>query len=338
MKKFIKKIFITAFYIFFLPIHIFSNDTLIQHISGGNEWTYGKTNYITIEQEDLTIDLYDSYYHITVDYIFRNNGETTECEVGFPETQFENTTEDSSDTIRNFKTTVNGKQENTFLRPADILIGKSLHQKISKFYTKNVIFSGNDTTKIHIEYDVSYSKNTYGHGSFLADYYLGSAVCWNKLEKLNLQINIHYEHYYIDEINFDHLIDNNKPNNIEILKYKNSRSCKLEFSNINLTLDTQVKIYLHNDDYDVFGLPWDYNFEYYVYPEYCFHLLTKEQLRKARNLIYAWHGYIFKSKDLRIFFEKWNNWYKPNENFSEEMFNEKELQNLKILKQIEASK
>lgn len=46
----------------------------------------------------------------------------------------------------------------------------------------------------------------------------------------------------------------------------------------------------------------------------------------------------FKSKDLRDFFGKWNNWYKPNDSFSENMFNEKELKNLKLIQQIEATK
>ena len=332
MKKYL---FIFCFLL--LSIKVFSNDTLIQHKSGGNEWTYGKSDYISIEKEELSIDLYEDYYHITVDYIFRNDGETINHEVGFPETQFENPTENSSEKIRNFKTTVNGNDQRISIKSANILVDEHLNQKIKNFYTKNVIFSGNDKTKIHIEYDVSYSKNTYGHGNYLADYLLGSAICWNKLEQLTLKINFHYEHYFIDELNFDGIIDDNKPINIEILNSKNIRSCKLVFENILLTLKTKVRIFLHVDDYDVFGLPWDYNFEYYIYPKYCFELLTKEQLRKARNLIFAWHGYIFKSKDLRDFFGKWNNWYKPNDSFSENMFNEQELKNLKLIQQIEAT-
>lgn len=44
--------------------------------------------------------------------------------------------------------------------------------------------------------------------------------------------------------------------------------------------------------------------------------LPKEQYRYLRNLVYARHGYVFKSKDLKSFFEKFN-WYKPNSKFSE---------------------
>ena len=80
------KKYLFCFCFLFLSIKLFSNDTLIQHISGGNEWTYGKSDSISIEKEELTIDLYEDYYHITVDYIFRNDGETINHEVGFPET------------------------------------------------------------------------------------------------------------------------------------------------------------------------------------------------------------------------------------------------------------
>lgn len=61
-------------------------------------------------------------------------------------------------------------------------------------------------------------------------------------------------------------------------------------------------------------------------------LLTDSQLRKARNLIYAFHGYEFKDKNLQNFFNE-KPWYRANRNFSESLFNESEKKNLqKIIK------
>lgn len=45
--------------------------------------------------------------------------------------------------------------------------------------------------------------------------------------------------------------------------------------------------------------------------------LPKDQCRYLRNLVYARHGYVFKSEDLKAFFGKFN-WYKPNAQFSED--------------------
>lgn len=58
--------------------------------------------------------------------------------------------------------------------------------------------------------------------------------------------------------------------------------------------------------------------------------LPKEQYRYLRNLVYAKHGYIFKSEDLKSFFEKFN-WYKPNPNFSESEFTFAEKQYVKSM-------
>lgn len=51
------KKYLFVFCFLLLSIKLFSNDTLIQHKSGGNEWTYGKSDYISIEKEELSIDI-----------------------------------------------------------------------------------------------------------------------------------------------------------------------------------------------------------------------------------------------------------------------------------------
>jgi len=44
--------------------------------------------------------------------------------------------------------------------------------------------------------------------------------------------------------------------------------------------------------------------------------LPKDQYRLLRNLVYARHGYIFKSEDLKAIFNQFS-WYKPNPDFKE---------------------
>ena len=59
----------------------------------------------------------------------------------------------------------------------------------------------------------------------------------------------------------------------------------------------------------------------------------------ALNEIYARHGYIFRNEDLQNYFMG-QVWYTPlveGENFSDEVFNEYEKENLKILLKIKSS-
>lgn len=51
--------------------------------------------------------------------------------------------------------------------------------------------------------------------------------------------------------------------------------------------------------------------------------LPKAQIRYLRNMIYARHGYVFKSEDLKEIFENFS-WYKANPNFKEEDLNKEE--------------
>ena len=77
--------------------------------------------------EKITIDLFEDYYHINVDYIFRKDGETVRYEVDFTETDFTNFTAASAEKIRNFETSVNGRKTDIILRQADILKNMTFH-------------------------------------------------------------------------------------------------------------------------------------------------------------------------------------------------------------------
>jgi len=57
-------------------------------------------------------------------------------------------------------------------------------------------------------------------------------------------------------------------------------------------------------------------------------------LRVLRNTIFALHGYKFKNKDLKEYFEN-KSWYKPVENFNPKEFNEIEKRNINYFKEFE---
>ncbi|NLM06775.1 MAG: YARHG domain-containing protein [Tissierellia bacterium] len=53
-----------------------------------------------------------------------------------------------------------------------------------------------------------------------------------------------------------------------------------------------------------------------------------------RNEIYARHGYVFKNKELQAYFEAYD-WYEPNPNFSEALFNGFEKENVTVISNYE---
>ena len=61
---------------------------------------------------------------------------------------------------------------------------------------------------------------------------------------------------------------------------------------------------------------------------------AKSELRILRNSIFAKHGYIFKSEDLKMYFSQFE-WYKPEFNNVNHKLNSVEKENIKILKQAE---
>jgi len=87
--------------------------------------------------------------------------------------------------------------------------------------------------------------------------------------------------------------------------------------------------------------PRDFSNEY-IFPESDYvkltmsdlELLTPRQLRLARNEIYARHGYIFESDDLRIYFSK-KSWYFPNPSYDGSSLNSVEKYNVMLIKERE---
>ncbi|WP_066309651.1 YARHG domain-containing protein [Bacillus sp. FJAT-29814] len=61
---------------------------------------------------------------------------------------------------------------------------------------------------------------------------------------------------------------------------------------------------------------------------------AKQDLRLARNEIFARHGYIFTADDLQQYFDR-KSWYKPNEEFHYDLLSNIEKQNIDLIKSYE---
>ncbi len=118
-----------------------------------------------------------------------------------------------------------------------------------------------------------------------------------------------------------------------------SGSCGYSIPVLGGTNKDNLMLVMHTS---VFGVsnnnpPSDFSSEY-IFPESDYvrltmselELLTPKQLRLARNEIYARHGYIFESDDLRIYFSK-KSWYFPNPNYNSSLLNSIEKYNVKLI-------
>lgn len=70
--------------------------------------------------------------------------------------------------------------------------------------------------------------------------------------------------------------------------------------------------------------------------EYYLPSLNKSQLRILRNTIYAYYGYLFASKDLRMFFNNRMKWYKPVDDFDESLIAEPHREFINLIKEFES--
>ena len=73
------------------------------------------------------------------------------------------------------------------------------------------------------------------------------------------------------------------------------------------------------------------------YPNVRSRSLSKDEYRFIRNLVYAKHGYIFKSEDLKNIFEKFD-WYKPDSSYNDSMLSSEEKRLIKNVQEEEKEK
>lgn len=74
-----------------------------------------------------------------------------------------------------------------------------------------------------------------------------------------------------------------------------------------------------------------------AFPEETLAYLTPEELRLLRNHIYARHGYIFKSEDLKKYFSKYK-WYSPHLENIDSQLNSVEKDNIALVQIFESAK
>lgn len=330
----IKKVFLFIISSLLLECCIYANDTYF-FMSGGNLIpTIEKDNVVEMKDEVINIVLQKKYYEITVDFNFYNPEKTVELSVGFP---FFETGVGGNGKIYDFKCWTNEIETDYSDKPIERKWSTPVGEpELENAFVRNVLFIGESYTKTKITYKSDYGDSVDG---LIANYLYGTGSSWKKpIGKITVRIenNLPYD----------------KPESISMggksiineFKRISDNSYEAVFYNVEPAYTDIIQIFSNSiiNDYGPKSFPAYFCYNEKPISRKDLFWLRKDQLRIVRNTIYALHGYVFKSQDLRDFFSEdwtsyWNPSYKANPNFSEDELSDIEKKNIKILLEEERS-
>jgi hypothetical protein len=292
---------------------------------------------IQLVREMITITLHDHDYNVLVSSVFYNSGETTTIQVGFPSIYSVNRGKSHID----FETEVDGRKVQ-FQSPPDLFATTDYGNHFYRFlrwYVKEVQFPKEDYTTTTNKYSAAYDwEERIGSEGRVAEYLFGTGRTWKgEIKEIEvvvrneaewwitgISVRLGNKNYYNSEIAdryFLNAVDRNTFRiwmfNIEPLALQDSITISFSGSDVPHPFDPTDPSTSETEQY---------YFDKKPISSFYLNVLTKKQLRIVRNVIYAWHGYSFRSPDLQSFFAT-RDWYKVNPDFSESDLNQQEREN-----------
>ncbi|MCR4941045.1 MAG: YARHG domain-containing protein [Treponemataceae bacterium] len=338
-----KKFFFTVLFSLLLSSLINANDAYIE-AAGGSVLPIDSPHasahpYISMKSEVIKIDLEKDFYRVHVDFVFYNEGDSVKVKVGFPKWHY-----GSSKTIemRNFKTSVNGKTVDYEIiedKGAETPLHKS--DVVDSWFVREITFPSKTTTKTSVDYDCEYGHAGFNKG---VEYLFGTGKTWkNPIGSQTIEItnNIGPSSIILDDRTF--FIESDEWKKAEALSDAEIENIddKIIITRKNLSPDffDKFRLEIADDYYTLYpyaDLSED-NFRLGKYRLTARDLLffTKEQLRYMRNMIFAWHGNIFQSADLKQWL-KGMDWYKPSHKVDLSELSDIELENVQTIQIEEA--
>lgn len=322
MKKRIALVFLLS-----LMAHIvFANDTYF-YLAGGSLTPVQESDVaVEMKEETIVINLQKSYYEVTVDFTFYNPGKTVELDVGFP---FFSSGIQGKGEIWDYKCWTNEVE----VEFAKISMAKEWRNQTGLEYAnvRSIRFPQKQNTRTRVQYKSKYGVSAPSFA--VANYLYGTGLSWSgKIGKIRLVIenndvsSIFWNVRMADKSIKDSL-QKTGDNRFEAV-FEN-----VESENYEAVFEIMLEDVLNDNGPRVFPAYFPFNREVVSQSEFKWY--TKAQLRLVRNAIYALHGYSFKSKDLKDYFNSvgkyWNPPYKINPEFSEDELSEIEKTNVRNL-------
>ncbi len=315
--------------IFLLLIQVvilYANDTAVKGAGGTLRIKEEKVG-ISIENEIITVNLYQDHYKIIVRYNFLNLGEQKEIKTGFPDYKYGT---QKTSPIRNFRIYYgNGNEIQTEYNSSTEELNDYL--KILGWYSKTILFKEKMITTIQLEYEADYG--IYGYSDSV-EYLLGTGRTWDdSIDNLTIRIinnadlwidnvkigrreKILYDYHYIADGIYEISAKNYEPNIDDTFTITFSKAPLYENTGRGIS---DRRFLLKDADFTEQNL----------------YFLSRNQLKILRNSIFAYRGYSFKSEYLNDFFND-TYWYTPISNFSESIFTDTEKANIQLIRNLES--
>lgn len=316
-----------------LSIPIFSDDTHIKMGTGGIEYFDTEDKNIALVNEILHINLENNYIDYVIEFEFYNVGDQIEYDIGFPvyfDSGFDkNEKAEKNIPINGFLTSVNGQIVDFTKRVENTKTG------IVAWYLKKVLFKANDTTKIKVEYRSNYGRfGGYPYSIYTADYFYGSANTWKGTIKHFLVIITNSSDKYICSFKNNYITGD-----VPSITIKGNNATEVEYSNIKPDKTSKISIEMITiENIGGFGDDDNADTKNYVLNREDIVFYTSYQLKLLRNLFYAMNGYIFKTKEMKDFFDdnyKYYKKYKPQYSNVDNKLNNTEKNSIKVITELE---
>ena len=336
-------LFLTATF-FLANANLFANDSVITEGSETIAVNYDEHD-ISIEDEKLDIYPYKDFYKVTVRYEYFNRGSEKKIRLGFPIKYASTAGKDEKDSLIakfTFSQRFNGKEIELKAEYDSIEKDKPYDLNGTYWFVREVVFKHGKNIS-EIEYAAPYSRGGW-YTSF--HYIISTASCWNNKIK-SLEIKIHNDNEVLISRRgwkVGTLDCNNCAENLKV----SGTVFSFTFKNADPKELNEVYFLLEPNSYSarsrLFDDPssgWCYNL-YAVYnDENEIWLYTKEQIQLFINYFYAIRGYVFKNQKLREYFDGMDFdvlnepcRYTPDENFTEQKFNDVEKANTEFLRKL----
>ena len=298
--------------------------------SGGNLMPLQET-LIELKKEVLEFSLDKTSYHTKVIFHFFNPSQSSKkIKVGFVSNSSytEQDVRDYFDTIpaiKNFNVMVDGKTKKFIIKRLkledDTILGYRGNEYIFLFdvvfkpgYT---IIEHNYDARVHNDFDL-------GEGELLGfDYILNTGLLWANKEIEDFTMKLNLGERRICKLNLNHQDmkfsrEGKIINELGIIRIQNG---ELIFKKQNFKPEEDIWINIWEDLHHFISYSYDLEYneledkdlakQFSLINDLYSMNFTNLQCRTYRNLLFALHGYVFKSKDLKLLF---NNqfWYTPN--------------------------
>lgn len=304
-----------------ISVTVKANDAHIGTEAGNIFIEYVKD--IEMVEEKVTHIIHSNHAEVKCEFWLYNSGAPGVRYIGFPD--FWENTEYSADSVRDFKTFINGKEIKVGRKRMNIIEFDqkgmpSEWEENKDWFVWETHFDKNDTVHITNTYNASYGGVNVIHDNVIT-YIYGTGASWYKSIGKGLI-----------EFDFSQLISTLWIDTIEIPSNIKPviTNDKVSFSFENLEPEENDKITIR------FITPYEERMSddiIYMHFEGEKDLNT---LRLMRNEIFARSGYKFNSKDLTNYFNK-TSWYTVDPDYSDDLLTDAEKQFIRVLKKLETS-